>query len=60
MPIPWTSELSVGVKEIDEQHQVFLGILNDLCDVMCHCDSDSEIASILRQLSAYTSFHFCH
>lgn len=58
MPISWTKDLSVGVKEIDEQHQVFLKILNSLYDIVCSVDSAPELSSILSQLNAYTAFHF--
>lgn len=58
MPIPWTKDLSVGVKEIDDQHQVFLKILNSLYEVVVHADSAPELASILNQLNAYAAFHF--
>lgn len=59
MPIiPWTSDLSVNVKEIDEQHKTFLGILNSLYELMMEPEASREIKDILRQLEAYTTFHF--
>lgn len=58
MPIPWTNELSVGVKEIDEQHKIFLNILNELCDILANAKPIPEIVDILRQLTAYANFHF--
>ncbi len=58
MPIPWSEDLSVGVKEIDEQHKIFLNILNELYVVLKKDNSDQEISSILKQLVSYTNFHF--
>jgi hemerythrin len=58
MLIQWTDDLSVGVKEIDDQHKIFLSILNDLCNTSCSLHPALEVASILRQLTAYASFHF--
>lgn len=58
MPIPWTKDLSVGIKEIDDQHQVFLKILNSLYDIIDSKKSAPELSSILDQLNAYTAFHF--
>jgi len=58
MPIPWTKDLSVGVKEIDEQHQEFVKILNSLYEVMLEDEPAPELASILKQLTAYATFHF--
>ena len=58
MPIAWSDDLSVNVKEIDDQHQVFLGILNNLYDVAHRIEERDELANILRQLVAYAAFHF--
>ncbi len=54
MTIPWSNDLSVHVKEIDEQHQTFLGILNSLYND----HSILEIKDILFQLESYAIFHF--
>lgn len=58
MPIPWSKDLSVNVKEIDEQHETFLTILNSLYLVLKKDDSDQEISNTLKQLLSYTNFHF--
>lgn len=56
--IPWSDDLSVNVKEIDEQHKAFLGILNNLYKIMMEPESASGVKDILRQLEAYADFHF--
>lgn len=58
MPIPWTPELSVGVEEIDHQHQIFLGILNSLYEIVYKAERKKELVNILRQIEAYAIFHF--
>lgn len=57
--IEWQDSYSVGVKEIDEQHKMFISILNDLFEVFYSADRQhQEIASILDQAFNYVKFHF--
>lgn len=58
MPISWSQDLSVGVKEIDEQHKVFVGILSDLYNLMFKGATEPEMSSLIKQLESYTTFHF--
>jgi hemerythrin len=58
MPIPWNQEYSVGVKEIDLQHQHFIGILNRLYQISGKQEDLSEIQSTLDDLTSYADFHF--
>ncbi len=54
----WTSAMSVGVPELDEDHRVLIRIINQLADA----ERDENHASILRQslysLLRYAEFHF--
>ena len=55
----WTDSYSVGVKEIDEQHQEFFRITNDLIK---HADKKAEttkdrIMELVRALNDYALFH---
>lgn len=59
MPIiPWINNFSVNVKELDEQHKVFIELLNSLYEIMLKPESSQEIRDILHQLITYTTFHF--
>lgn len=58
MPISWSQEMSVGVKEIDEQHKVFVGILSNLHDLMFKGATEPEMSLLIKQLESYTTFHF--
>lgn len=58
MSIPWTAEMSVNVKEIDDQHQFFLSLLNSLYVVLHKDEAKKEIGVLLQQLKAYKEFHF--
>lgn len=58
MPITWSQEMSVGVKEIDEQHKVFVGIMSDLYNLMFKGATEPEMSTLIKQLEAYKTFHF--
>jgi len=58
MPIPWTDDFSVNVKEIDDQHKKFLGMLNSLYIILHKAEYGSELKEILQELKAYKEFHF--
>ena len=54
----WTAAMSVGVPELDEDHRVLIGIINQLAE---NADAEDP-AAILRQslyaLLRYAEFHF--
>ena len=56
--IEWTEELSVGIQEIDEQHKVLVGLVNEMHQAI-HEHHGSETAKrILDRLGEYTRIHF--
>lgn len=57
--MPWTSELEIGIAEIDEQHQWLVDLTNQLHTTMSQSEQDRErIGNILEQLIDYTMNHF--
>ncbi len=58
MAIKWTPDLSVGVKEIDAQHQAFVGMLNELYDSFVVPDYKEKTGIILPRLVDYALLHF--
>lgn len=58
MPIPWTQDLSVNVKEIDAQHRHFLELLNKTYDVFKGKLDKTELEKMLKELLDYTWMHF--
>ncbi|MFH1155562.1 MAG: bacteriohemerythrin [Pseudomonadota bacterium] len=62
MPIiEWTDSLSVGVKDLDEQHQKWFAIYNKAHDQMM--SGSIEALNLLgpetlKEMIAYTNFHF--
>jgi hemerythrin len=56
--IVWTDELSVGIEEIDEQHKVLVGLLNDLNRAIHEHHGNEACLAILDRLVDYTRIHF--
>ncbi len=58
MGIQWTEALSVGVREIDEQHQEMFRRINQLLDA-CHKGKGHEtVGEVLAFLDSYARRHF--
>lgn len=56
--ITWASMLSVGVKEIDEQHKKLVELINQLNDAMLAGKGREALGRILGELASYTQYHF--
>lgn len=56
--ITWTSDLSVGIELIDQQHKMLIKHLNDLSQSLESGQGPAKIASTLNFLIDYTNFHF--
>jgi hemerythrin len=54
----WSSDYSVNIKAIDEQHQELVSILNRLFIALSKREGDKVIAEILDALMSYTQKHF--
>jgi hemerythrin len=57
--VEWSSDLSVGIQEIDEQHQVLINLINRLYDeaIVRHAE-EAVVIGILAELVDYTIVHF--
>jgi len=58
MTLNWDYTYSVGVKEIDEQHQKFFAIINDLYAHFQEMKPREELVPILDRLVDYAEYHF--
>jgi hemerythrin len=58
MLIEWSDDLSVGIQEIDEQHKVLVGLVNDMHDAIHEHHGSEATADILQRLAEYTKIHF--
>jgi hemerythrin-like metal-binding protein len=56
--ISWKEELSVGVKEIDEQHKQLIKLLNELFSAMSKGQGKPLLKEIIGKLTDYTKVHF--
>jgi hemerythrin-like metal-binding protein len=56
--VTWTSEMSVGVTTLDDDHKVLIGIINQLHFGIMAGHDRAVLSSVLDQLVDYTKFHF--
>jgi len=56
--VEWSEELSVGVEEIDEQHKVLVGLVNEMHDAIHQRHGSEVVQEILAKLADYTRIHF--
>ena len=55
---PWNSRLATGIKDIDDQHRVLVGLINSLHRAMKERAGALEAGKILDELVRYTVYHF--
>jgi len=58
--IVWSRSFSVGVSQMDNEHQRLIGIINNLYGSMRSGRSKDAIGTILDELVDYTKTHFAH
>jgi hemerythrin len=58
MPIHWETEYSVGILKLDDQHRIFIDLINKLHDANAHHRTLAVLNRILDNLDSYTSMHF--
>jgi hemerythrin len=56
--IPWSPALSVGVRLFDDQHQLLVGMVNDMHAAMAGGKGNLVVGPILDGLIEYTQTHF--
>ena len=54
----WRPYMSVGVAELDADHQVLINLLNKLHYRLFAGDEPGEIANVLEDLAGYAEVHF--
>lgn len=58
--VKWSEELSVGIKELDNEHKKLIELLNQLYTGMKNREVNTVIKPILDSLVNYTLSHFAH
>ena len=56
--LTWTQDNSVGVEELDGQHQKLFSIINNLYDLMRESKTEKELQKVLQELIDYAKYHF--
>ena len=56
----WSDRYSVGIEELDRQHQRLLAIMAELHAAMLERESKAILADIFEKLIAYTQEHFTY
>ena len=54
----WKEEYSVNIKEIDDQHKVLVGMVNEMHDAMSKGQGKEVLGPILDKMVDYTKKHF--
>jgi hypothetical protein len=56
--VDWSHDLSVGVKEIDEQHMKLIDLVNEMHEAITEHRASEVTMRILNELIVYTQTHF--
>lgn len=56
--ITWSDQLTVGIEEIDQQHQKLVQLINGLHNHMLAGDASDIMNKVLDRVVEYTGFHF--
>jgi len=54
----WRPEYKLNIKEIDDQHEYFVGILDKLYEAIIHNSPREELGQLLKMLTGYAVDHF--
>ena len=58
--ITWNDSIAVDIKSIDAQHQIWIGLINDLHEAMRLGKGKGVIAQTLTKVVDYTRTHFTY
>lgn len=58
--IPWSDDLKTGIKSIDEEHQILIGLASDLYEAITNGHGQDAIQKTMQGLVLYISTHFEH
>ncbi len=56
--VEWSDVLSVGIEEIDAQHQVLVGLVNEMHEAIHQRHGSGVVREVLTKLAEYTKIHF--
>ena len=56
--VDWDSDLSLGLRQIDEHHEHLLGMLNRCYSALMLHNNHHEVETVIAELCDYTRYHF--
>jgi hemerythrin len=56
--LDWSDDLSVNIKEIDEQHKKLIGMINKLHTAMQENKGRDVQKAVIREMATYAAAHF--
>jgi hemerythrin len=56
--ITWSDDLSVSIREIDDQHRKLIGLINNLHDAMKSGQAKNVMEKTFADLADYAVYHF--
>ncbi len=56
--IEWKEEFSVGIADVDHEHQELIGLINDLHDAMSGENASVTVMEFLGEIHSHVSAHF--
>jgi len=56
--VEWSDDLSVGIEEIDAQHQVLVDLINEMHEAIHQRHGSEVVQDVLGRLADYTKIHF--
>ena len=56
--IKWKAEFSVGVPDVDHEHQELIALINELYETLSRDDSDYTVMDFLGEIYAHVAAHF--
>jgi len=56
--VTWDDSMSVGVKEIDDQHKILMSLINEFHDWTEQKKEQEVLDSVFEELINYTKYHF--
>lgn len=58
--ITWDDSIAVGISSLDQQHQRWVGFINELHDAMMERRGKDVVAGTLKRVSDYMRTHFAN
>jgi len=55
---PWNKSLETGIKIIDQQHKILVGLINKVAQNVAYGTTQQEFEDNVEEVIKYTKYHF--